>query len=52
VGDPLKSTRDLGGETVSGLNRVDLSPTVERGNLNTPPPIERQGLKWRNGVTN
>jgi hypothetical protein len=37
--DPLESTRDLGGERLSGLNR-------------SPPPVYRKGLKWRDRVTN
>jgi hypothetical protein len=25
-------------------------PTVARGNLWSPPPVERQGIEWRNRV--
>jgi hypothetical protein len=25
-------------------------PTVERGNLESLPPVERQDIKWRDGV--
>jgi hypothetical protein len=26
-------------------------PTVERGNTWNPPPIEREGIKWREGLS-
>ena len=27
-------------------------PTVGRGNLKSPSPVDRQGLKWKDGATN
>jgi hypothetical protein len=45
---PLDCTRHLGGEKLSVLKGK--CPTVGRGNLQSPPPVERQGIKWRDGV--
>lgn len=48
----VEYTRDLGDERLSGLRERSYMkyPTVEKGNLCNPPPGERQGIKWRNGV--
>lgn len=52
VKKPQKCTRHLGGERLSGLKRgrVMKCPTVERGNLFSQPPAERQGIKWGMGL--
>jgi hypothetical protein len=53
VRDPLKRTRDLGNEKLSGLNGGDLSqkcPTMGRGNLKGSPPEDRHCLKGEMGL--
>ena len=43
-GNPLEYTRDLGGE-----RHLDIIPTERRENLQNPPTVEWQGIKWRDG---
>jgi hypothetical protein len=51
MGDPLECTRDLGGERLSGFKGRDLRcPRVGRETLPSPPPVYRQGIKWRNRI--
>ena len=52
--DPLESTRDAGGEKLSGLNGGDLSQNAQHWerDLVSPPPVDRLGLKWGEGLAN
>lgn len=55
-GSLQESTRDPGGESLSGLigGGGDLSqfPTLGKQNSKGSPPVEREGLKWRDRITN
>ena len=53
VGGFLESIRDLEGKRLR-TQREGLEmkcPTVQGGNSQSPPPEERQGIKWRDGFT-
>jgi hypothetical protein len=49
-GNPLESTRDPGGKRLSGLKGPKCSKM--RGNLKSLSPVDRQGLKGGDWVTN
>jgi hypothetical protein len=45
-GEPLESTRELGGEILSGIIGGDIRENVQQqGNLMSLPPVNRQDLK-------
>jgi hypothetical protein len=50
--DTLECTRDLGGKRSSGLRGRDFRWNAQkwRGKLYNPPPVEGQGIKWRDEV--
>ena len=51
MGEPSRKYQRPGGERLSELNGGDLSKNGQQWKSKSPPPADRQGLKWRDGLT-